>query len=77
MGMTLHPSYIVCYVIDKTKEDVYEVYADGEHNYKDAKDRYDELLKDNTIYSANLTRIVETTEWYPLGNTEDYEEYAS
>jgi len=69
------PSYIVCYVIDCTKENVYEVFAESEHNYKNAKDRYDSLIKNKEIYSANLTRVVETSEWYPLGNEE--EEYGS
>ena len=58
-------SYIVCYVIDCTKEDVYEVFADNENNYKKAKDRYNSLIKNKEIFSANLTEIIKSTEWYP------------
>ena len=57
-------SYIVCYVIDCTKENVYEVFADSKNNYKKAKDRYNSLIKNKEIYSVNLTAIVKSSEWY-------------
>lgn len=59
--------YIVCWVeeVGDKKVDNYEVFIDGttEQNYDDAKKVYKNLKKDKTVYSANLAKIIKSTDY--------------
>ncbi len=60
--------YIVAYMLtypNNEHETEYEVFAydTSEINYKQASDRYTELLANDDTYSASLTEILESTDY--------------
>jgi hypothetical protein len=62
-------SYIVCWIEENEMIDYYMVFAEGStgKNYTEALALYNKLKNKDSTYSANLTKVMETTEWYPNG----------
>jgi hypothetical protein len=60
--------YLVCWVdTNKGKwlENKYEVFIDStsEENLTNAKKKYEEIIEDEDTYSANLCKIVQSTDY--------------
>jgi hypothetical protein len=59
--------YIVCYMTetDNGYLDHYAVFQDenSDINYKNAKIFYENRIKDETIYSVNLTEIIKSSDY--------------
>ncbi len=67
--LEMNPSYLVTfsyYGHDKENVDVVEVYADAKNNKNEAYLRFEELLKEKMLYTANIAKIESTTEWFGL-----------
>jgi len=64
--LDINPSYLVTYSYGPNKGDVVEIYADAKDNKNEAYLRFEELLKEDVIFTANIAKVESTTEWYGL-----------